>query len=121
MVRVEADRSKQLLTVSFSQRVDVEQMRCGLKEGRILLTHISPGFCLLTDLSDLEQMDQECAPEMGKLMDLCSEKGVKSVIRVVPDTRKDLGLGLMTSFHYGPEVHVVAHDTLEEALQSLVS
>jgi hypothetical protein len=44
---------------------------------------------------------------------------VKSVIRVVPDTRKDLGLGLMTSFHYGPEVRVVAHDTLQEALQSL--
>ncbi|MEA3211901.1 MAG: hypothetical protein QOE70_4958 [Chthoniobacter sp.] len=119
MIFAEADEAKRLLTMQFTNRVSVEEMLDLVPKMPVLLSAIAPGFTLLTDLSQLEWMDPACAPEIGNLMDLVSAKGVKTVVRVIPDPAKDIGFALMSSFHYGREVRVVVHETLEDGLQSV--
>jgi hypothetical protein len=44
------------------------------------------------------------------MMDLCNKKGVKEVLRIIPDTHKDIGFTLLSHLHYGPEVEVTTYD-----------
>ena len=83
------------------------------------MTEMEPGFRLLTDLSGLESMDTACAPEIGAIMDLLAEKQVGTVVRVVPDPHKDIGLNILSLFHYGPEVRLITCENLTAALQTL--
>ena len=52
-------------------------------------------------------------------MDLLVEKQVGTVVRVVPDPRKDIGLNILSRFHYGPEVRLITCEALAAALQWL--
>src|SRR5262245_11121098 len=93
-------KPKQLLYLSFIDRVSVEQLQQGRDDIRSLLADLGTGFRVLADLSRLDRMDISCATEIGKVMELCEEKGVKSVIRIVPDPAKDIGLNILSLFHY---------------------
>jgi len=53
-------------------------------------------------------------------MDALTEKKVASVTRVISDPRKDVGLNILSQFHYGPEIQISTFETLADALQSLV-
>ncbi|MBA2434164.1 MAG: hypothetical protein H0V54_03585 [Chthoniobacterales bacterium] len=65
-------------------------------------------------------MDPLCASPIQKIMQLCNDAQVAVVARVVPDRRRDIGLQIMSSFHYGKQVRVVTCASLEEAEQALV-
>jgi len=119
MFFVEVDRSKRLLTIRYAQRVGPEEVRQCRERARGLLTTIEPGFRVLADLSGLESMDTACAPEIGAMMDLLVEKQVGTVVRVVPDPHKDIGLNILSLFHYGPEVRLTTFENLAAALQTL--
>ena len=80
---------------------------------------LKPGFLLLTDLSNLESMEVSCAPELGAIMDLCSAKGMLSVVQVIPDPKKDIGFDLISRFHHDPPVKTQTHQSLAEAIKSL--
>ena len=61
-------------------------------------------------------MSTSTAPYIGQIMELCTQKGLESVIRVLPaETRNDIGFAIMSQFHYGPHVRIVTCDSLEEA------
>jgi len=83
------------------------------------LNDMQPGFRLLTDLSELESMDPACAPHIGAIMDLLRDGGVALVVRVVPDAHKDIGLNILSFFHYGSAVRTETYENLEQAMQSL--
>jgi hypothetical protein len=53
-------------------------------------------------------------------MDTLTEKGVTSVTRVMPDPHKDIGLNILSQFHYGLEIPIATFETLADALQSLI-
>lgn len=40
-------------------------------------------------------------------------------LRVMPDPHKDIGLNILSQFHYGPEIQIATFETLADALQSL--
>jgi predicted choloylglycine hydrolase len=84
-----------------------------------LVPDLRPGFRLLTDLSGLESMDLACVPYIEQMMDLCNKKGVEMVVRVIPDPHKDIGLNIMSLFHYPRRVRIVTCETLEEAMSAL--
>jgi hypothetical protein len=65
-----------------------------------LVADLGPGFRLLTDLSRLESMDLDCAKELGAFMEFIDRSGVSLVVRVIPDPKKDIGLNILTIFHY---------------------
>jgi hypothetical protein len=53
------------------------------------------------------------------MMDLCNKKGVETVVRVIPDPRKDIGLNILSLFHYRRHVRIVTCATISEAMNVL--
>ena len=115
MVLVTANKAKQLLVITFAGRVEVDQIREESKDIAALLVEFEPGFRVLADLTPLESMSVDCAPEIAKVMDLCAEKGVKMIVRVIPDPATDIGFNILTRFHYPHSVRSVVCETLVEA------
>jgi anti-anti-sigma regulatory factor len=119
MFQVEADRSKNLLKISYAGHVTPAETKTVAKQVQPLLVDLQPGFRLLTDLSGLESMDLTCVPDIRGMMDLCNKKGVDTVVRVIPDPHKDIGLNILSLFHYRRRVRIATCQTLEEALKAL--
>jgi hypothetical protein len=121
MYAVEIDKSKRLLVINVLQKVTAEQARVAAKQVRELLRDIAPGFRVLADFRWLESMDSAAAPHVAEIMDALAEKGVASVTRVMPDPHKDIGLNILSQFHYGPEIQIATFESLADALQSLAN
>jgi anti-anti-sigma regulatory factor len=119
MYSVEIDRSKRLLVISALQQVTAEQAKLAAKQVRELVRDVAPGFRVLADFRWLESMDSAAAPHVAQIMDALAEKGVSSITRVMPDPHKDIGLNILSQFHYGPEIQIATFETLADALQSL--
>jgi hypothetical protein len=119
MYAVELDRSKRLLVISAVQRVTAEEVKLAARRVRELLQDVAPGFRVLADYRWLESMDSAAARHVAEIMDALSEKGVASVTRVIPDPRKDIGLNILSQFHYGPKIEIATFETLADALQSM--
>src|SRR6185436_9755036 len=101
-----------LLIIRFTGRIDPSQTRSQAEKVKAKLVDLQPGFRLLADLTDLEFMDVTCAPDIERTMDLCDVKGVSKVVRVIPDPSKDIGLNIMSVFHYRPSVRIVSCKTM---------
>jgi anti-anti-sigma regulatory factor len=119
MYAVELDRSKRLLVISAAQKVTAEEAKMVAQRIRDLLRDITPGFRVLADFRGLESMDSAAAPHIAKMMDALAEKEVASVTRVMPDPRKDIGLNILSQFHYGPDVTIATFETLADAVQNI--
>jgi len=116
---VEADVAQNLLTIHYRGYVRSSAVERCAREVANSLTRLRPGFRLLADFTDLEAMDVACAPHLEQIMQLCNEKGVCAVVRVIPDPRRDIGLQIMSYFHYGPEVLITTCRRPEEAQEIL--
>ena len=119
MYAVELDQSKRLLVISAAQRVTAEQARQAAEQVRDLLQDVAPRFRVLADFRWLESMDPATARHVAEMMDALAQKKVASVTRVMPDPHKDIGLNILSQFHYGPEIQITTFQTLADALQSL--
>jgi hypothetical protein len=108
-----------LLTMSFGQHVTPAELRKQRPLAEQLLQQLQPGFCILTDLSGLDEMDYDCATGIEQMMDLFQRKGVGKVVRVIADPRKDIGFRVMSYFHYGQGVPITTHETVAEAMEAL--
>ena len=120
MYSVESDRSKQLLVISAAGRVtkkEVERVALRVSE---MMKEITPGFRVLTDFRWLERMDPAAAVPLAEIMDALAEKDVAAVVRVIPDPHKDIGLNILSQFHYGPQIKLVTFESLAEALSALM-
>jgi hypothetical protein len=121
MYAVELDRSKRLLVISAAQRVTPEQAKLAAQRVRDLLQDVAPGFRVLADFRWLDAMDSAAARHIAEIMDVLAEKGVASVTRVMPDPHKDIGLNILSQFHYGPEIKIATFETLADALQTITA
>ena len=65
-------------------------------------------------------MDSGTVRHVAEIMDALTEKKVASVTRVISDPHKDIGLNILSQFHYGPEIQISTFETLADAVQSLV-
>jgi len=120
MILCNVDESGRVLTMSYNGHVGVEDLRRCLGTVRDLMEELKPGFFLLTDLTNLESMEASCAPDLGAIMELCSAKGMLTVVRVIPDPSKDIGFDLISKFHLNPPVKTQTHGSLAEAIKSLL-
>ena len=121
MYSVELDRSKRLLVISATQKVTAEEAKMVAQRIRELLQDITPGFRVLADFRGLESMDSAAARHIAKMMDALAEKEVASVTRIMPDPHKDIGLNILSQFHYGPDVTITTFETLADAVQSIAA
>ena len=121
MYAVELDRSKRLLVISATQKVTAQEANMVAQRIRELLQDIEPGFHVLADFRWLESMDSAAAGHIARIMDVLTEKNVASVTRVMPDPHKDIGLNILSQFHYGPDVTITTFETLADAVQSIAA
>jgi hypothetical protein len=119
MFKAEVDKSKNLLKFVFSQRVTPDETARWREKLGGLLAETRPGFKLLSDFSGLESMDFACAPDVEVVMDLCNKAGISKVVRIITDPRQDIGLNIMSLFHYPRRIPIVTCPTMEEALKAL--
>ncbi|HVF70927.1 MAG TPA: hypothetical protein VM940_04900 [Chthoniobacterales bacterium] len=116
MFVVEIDKRKRFVVISAAGRVTAEEARAAAQRVRELTVEVEPGFVGLVDFRWLESMAVATAPFVGEIMDIFAAKKVSAVVRVVPDAHKDIGLNILTHFHYGPEIQVHTVETLAEAI-----
>ena len=121
MYAVELDRSKRLLVISAAQRVTAEQAKLAAQRVGELLQDVAPGFRVLADFRWLELMDSAAARYIAEIMDALAKKNVASVTRVMPDPHRDIGLNILSQFHYGANVTITTFETLADAVQSIAT
>ncbi|HTQ51946.1 MAG TPA: hypothetical protein VMJ12_14645 [Candidatus Acidoferrales bacterium] len=116
---VTSNKIRQLLCVSYIGRVRPEEFPRNREDLTVQLEELSAGFRLLADFSQLESMGLDCEPELGRTMELIGKAGVELVVRVFPDPSKDIGMNILTVFHYPHRPRVVTCDNLVDAAMAL--
>ena len=119
MFVLEADTTRQLLVLSIAGTVTVEEAKEIVGRVREKLQEMAPGFVALADFRWLESMASAAAPFVTEIMDAFAAKEVSAVVRVIPDPRRDIGLNILSPFHYGPNVRLLTFETLADAIQAL--
>jgi len=119
MYKVELDQSKRLLVISAARHVTAEEVNAVAQSVCELLHDVALGLRVLVDFRWLESMDSAAAPHLAKIMETLTEKRAASVARVLTDPRKDIGLNILSQFHYGPEIQITTFETLADAVQTL--
>jgi len=115
MIKFEVDRPRNLFVIRYHGDIAPGEVEKGLEEIRAVLANFQPGFRLLGDFSELASMDVGCAPFVEQAMDLFNAKGIALVVRVIPDPHRDIGLNIMSIFHYRGDVQIFTCKTLSEA------
>jgi hypothetical protein len=119
VIFIEADPSQELMVVRYGGHVTEPEAVRGVAEAAAVLAQLAKGFRVLVDMTELQRMDLGCAPHIEKVMDLCQAGGVTDVVRVIPDPRRDIGMQIMSRFHYDSGVRIVTCETLEQAREIL--
>lgn len=119
MFLVTINKPRQLLYSSYIQHVTAGEITRGFDDTRALLSELAPGFRLLVDLSQVESFDLNSFSEIGRLMELIDQSGVGMVVRVIPDPDKDIGMNILTVFHYPHHPRIVTCQSMAEATRAL--
>lgn len=119
MVLITSNKLKRFLRISYIGRVQPEELQRNRADLVAQLRELPAGFRLLADFSQLEFMSLDCQPELGRMMELIGQAGVALVARVFPDPSKDIGMNILTAFHYPHRPQVVTCQNLIEAAQAL--
>jgi anti-anti-sigma regulatory factor len=121
MFQIEVDKPKNLLTFIFSGRVTPQETASWRENLGALLADVQPGFRLLTDLSGVDSMDTACATDIEWSMELLDKSGVTKVVRIITHPRQDIGLSIMSLFHYRHRIPIVTCKTMAEAMEALAT
>jgi len=115
MITTTIYHEKNVLHLSFQD--DVGLIHFSELESRLpsIFRCLRPDFTLLTDLSGVEEIDFACVNQIAELMERIVEAGVGKVVRVVPDSRKDIGFSILAAFHYPAFLPVLVYADHEEA------
>jgi hypothetical protein len=121
MFSVETNKAKRLLVISAAGHVSKEEVKHAAEQCREALRDAAPGSRVLTDFRWLESMRPGAAPHIAEIMDALAEKQVASVIRIIPDPGKDIGMiNILSQFHYSRELPISTVETLVDALDRLL-
>jgi len=119
VINFQIDQSRNLFVIRYLGHIQTNEVKDGLEEIRAAIPDLQPGFRLLGDLSELESMEVGCAPFIEQAMDLFNAKGVALIVRVIPDPQRDIGMNIMSIFHYEKAVRIINCQTLPQAKEAL--
>jgi anti-anti-sigma regulatory factor len=119
MFTVKLDQSRDTLTISYGGRVTSDETRRCAEEVRLALTILDPRFRLVVDLTELQSMEVACSPLIANIMEICNAAGVADVVRIIPDPTRDIGLQIMSFFHYDNDVRILTCASAAEAREML--
>lgn len=119
MFAVRLDQPRNTLTISYRGRVTPDETRLCAEEIARSLPLLQPGFRLIVNLVGLETMAVACSPHIANIMELCNAAGVAEVVRIIPDPTRDIGLQILSFFHYRNDVYIRTCASAEEAAEVL--
>jgi len=119
MIQTEVDKPNNLLKFTYSQHVTPEETRHWREKIPGLLSELRPGFKLFNDFSGVTAMDHACAPDVEAAMEMFNKAGIEKVVRVITHPRQDIGLSIMSLFHYRRCISIVTTDSLAAGLAAL--
>ncbi len=114
-----SNKAKQLLFLSYVQHVTAQELQRGLEDIKMLSANLPPDFRVLADFSRLDSMELACRPEIGRAMELLEQNGMAMVVRVIPDPSKDIGMSILSLFHYHRKPHIITCDNMADAAKKL--
>ena len=106
MFSLKWDQTANTLILDYAGDVTPDDVRRCAEEIRGQLADLQPGFRLVVDLTELRSMDIACSPRIATIMEMCNAAGVAEVLRIIPDPKRDIGLQILSFFHYGNEVYI---------------
>jgi hypothetical protein len=113
------DIDRNLIEVRYRGRVSVGDVSAVYERVAELLPQMREGFTFLADLSELESMGLDCMGGITKIMDACNAAGIGTVVRIIPDPRKDIGLNILSIIHYRRGVHLLTFQNSAEAERAI--
>jgi len=119
MFTVKVEQLGNALSIAYGGRVTPDETRLCSEQVRLALNILKPGFRLLVDLTELETMDLSCSPFIANIMEMCDAAGVAEVLRIIPDPTRDIGLQILSFFHYGNDVYIRTCASVAEANELL--
>ena len=120
-VSITFDRERNVLQIRFHGHIGAADLQTYRSDSVKALGQLEPQFSLLVDLTMLEGMDLECVPLIEETMHVFRDRGVELIVRIIPDRSKDIGLGILSLFHYRRGQKILTVDTREEAERLLFS
>ena len=119
MIHLHYDEKYNAVIIEFVGKIDKEQGERYFLDLPGILPEKGKDFKLLVDLSCVESMDLEIQEFVVKAMDLFNARGVTKVVRIIPDPAKDIGLNILSIFHYDKRVKIFTVESREEAMERL--
>jgi len=104
MIETEYLKDARLLRMTFSGKTTPEEVEAEAAKLEAMAPQLEKGFRVLTDLTHFETPSLDIRVPIARMMQLFNRCGVSEVIRVIPDPSKDIGLNIMSLFHYGSNV-----------------
>ena len=121
MFNVLLDQESDTLRISYGGFVTPDEIRSCADEVRLAFTILQPGFRLIVDLTELRGMDTACSPVIAEIMEMCNAAGVAEVVRIIPDPTRDIGLQIMSFFHYSRDIRILTCASAAEAGEALAA
>jgi anti-anti-sigma regulatory factor len=119
MILTTINKSRKLLFINYIGIVTAAEFERGYEELKVLLAELPNGFRLLVDYCRLESMDMAGIDALGRTMELLEQHGVELVVRVIPDPSKDIGIKIISIFHYKNAPRMVVCQNMLQAAQAL--
>jgi hypothetical protein len=119
VIEIESDESKNLFVIRYHGDITAEETAAQVEPMKSALDKMRPGFGLLADFTYLKSMDAACVPHVREIMGYANAHGIAAVVRVIPDPKLDIGMQIMSQFHYSTNVQIATCATLEEAMKIL--
>ena len=121
MFLVTTNKRRNLVLLTLAGQVTAPEMRDARLELERILGDLQPEFTFVTDFTNLEQMEDASAPEIGKVMEALEGRLVSLIIRVMPDPTKDIGMNILSRFHYDRPPRTATCPNMAEAIKMLAS
>lgn len=115
MINASYDSKLNTVFIEFNGKIDANQAEKYYSDIQKIVPRGSDGFKVLTDFSKADGIDFAVRDSIKKVMDFFNASGVTQVFRVIPDPNQDIGLNIMSFFHYSKEVQIFTFTTRSEA------
>lgn len=118
-IEVAADVSRNRLLLAFVGTITPKEMEIYVSHIERALASLHPGFSLMSDFTALTKMELSCVPLLERTMDSMKTHGIGLVVRIIPDQSKDIGMNIMSLFHYPHGLKIITTPDRNQGLKLL--
>jgi hypothetical protein len=115
VVAAEVDLGRNLLRTRYAGHATKSDMEAGVTTVRAQMAQLKPGFTILADWSQIEGLELDCVPCIAEIMELARAHGASTVVRVLPEPARDIGINMLSVVHLRGTARTVTAGNLEEA------